>query len=197
MGSPYNEGRVNSVESVSRRALLRTIGLGGVAAGTLVFGGGILTACSSSDGSSSNGSSSNGSSAKASSSAKLESYDIVISAYPTTLRNLPWMVAEQQGLWAKHGLKVAINASEGGGTTLNAMNSGNVPYADGALSAAIQARAANIPVVSIGVMSQAGFGYFQSAKNSIKTPSDLAGKTIGYSTAGSSSEFLAYSVAAK
>jgi NitT/TauT family transport system substrate-binding protein len=157
---------------MNRRDIMRYMAAGGLVLGS----SGLLAACSTSS----------GSGTKASG----QSFDLIISAYPSELRNLPWIIAKDQNYWQKSGLNVTYVASNGGGTTLRAMELGSVPLSDGAPNSAISAFYSGSAIQILGAMSTFTQGFVQRPDESINTIADLKGKTMGYTSTGSVTQLV-------
>ncbi|WP_027084239.1 ABC transporter substrate-binding protein [Cohnella panacarvi] len=88
-------------------------------------------------------------------------------------------VAQEQGLWAKHGLEVEIvQPPEAGASSLVA--AGKAEFGIGAQEGMIQARSQGLPLVSIAPIIQHNTSGFASpVDRNIKEPKDFEGKTYG------------------
>lgn len=162
---------------------------GWLKAGALAIAGAVLLAgCGSNDGNNGNNGgnasspAASGSSPSASASApsdgKLEKVTLVLDWTPNT-NHTGLYVAEEQGLWKKHGLDVnIIQPPEAGADALVA--SGKAEFGVGAQESMIQARAQGVPLVSIAPIIQHNTSGFASpADKGIKEPKDFEGKTYG------------------
>jgi NitT/TauT family transport system substrate-binding protein len=115
--------------------------------------------------------------------------DMAISHWPTLFRNLPWMVATEQGLWQKRNLRIGqVLTSAGGGETLRNMSLGDLPFADAAAPAAISAFYAGIPLKVLGSTAKLRGVFMTRPDSTISSPHDIAGHKIGYSSPGSVSQ---------
>jgi NitT/TauT family transport system substrate-binding protein len=112
----------------------------------------------------------------------------------------------RSGIFKKHGLAVEILYTQGGAESIQAVISGSMDIATGVgVSAAVSTYAKGAPIRVIGseMIGAPDLFWYVVPNSSVRTVSDLDGKTIGYSVNGSSShagllELLRqYKVAAK
>jgi NitT/TauT family transport system substrate-binding protein len=99
-------------------------------------------------------------------------------------------LGDKAGIFRKHGITLEMIYTSGSGETLQPVISGNVEFglAVGTLGA-IAAFSKGAPVRIIGAEATGAADYwYVKASSPIKTLKDLNGKTIAYSTAGSSTE---------
>ncbi|MBO9596276.1 MAG: ABC transporter substrate-binding protein, partial [Cohnella sp.] len=110
--------------------------------------------------------------------ADLQKVTLVLDWTPNT-NHTGLYVAQEQGLWAKHGLEVEIvQPPEAGASSLVA--AGKAEFGIGAQEGMIQARSQGLPLVSIAPIIQhntSGFG--SPVDRNIKEPKDFEGKTYG------------------
>ena len=122
-----------------------------------------------------------------------EGGDVTVSNHPALLFSPPWIAAQDQKLFQKHGLNVkSIVGSEGGGTTVRNVVSGGLPIGEVATTAAITAfnAGADIRIVGGGVASSKD-SYWVARKDSpLNSIEDLKGKKVGYTSPGSVSQGL-------
>ena len=101
-------------------------------------------------------------------------------------------VGQEQGFFKKRGLKLDVLYTQGGGESLQAVISGSVDIGIsigtlGALGA--YAKGAPIRVIANSMVGPYEFWYVR-AESPIKTFKDAAGKTVAYSTKGSSTYLM-------
>jgi NitT/TauT family transport system substrate-binding protein len=99
-------------------------------------------------------------------------------------------LGDKAGIFKKHGLALELIYTSGSGETLQPVIAGSVEFglAVGTLGA-IAAYSKGAPVRIIGAEATGAADYwYVKASSPIKTLKDLNGKTIAYSTAGSSTE---------
>lgn len=99
--------------------------------------------------------------------------------------NLPFVgayVADELGYFTDAGLTVEIRHSAGGGEHLQLLAAGEVDVTTQDAAVLLQRRAdPGLPLVSIGLIGQTGQQAFVAlAESGIETPSDWAGRTVGY-----------------
>ncbi|MDT2023391.1 ABC transporter substrate-binding protein [Methylocella sp. CPCC 101449] len=99
-------------------------------------------------------------------------------------------VGQQAGIFAKHGIKVEVLYTSGGGETLQALISGSVDVAIGTGTASIMAafaKGAPIRPIASSTSGARDIFWYVNASSPIQSLKDGAGKTIGFSAGGSSS----------
>lgn len=121
----------------------------------------------------------------------------VISHRSSLLTSLPSYLAEHDspeglGLFKKHGVKVDFTEGSGGGSTLRLLSTGDVDIAEGGAPAAYMAARVDPNVELVGGWSNSASVMVWIAPKSahIKSVQDLSGKKLGYSGAGSASQYL-------
>lgn len=121
----------------------------------------------------------------------------VISHRSALLTSLPSFLAEHAapdglGLFAKHGVKVDFTEGSGGGSTLRLLSTGDVDLAEGGAPAAYMAARVdpNIELVGGWANSAGVMVWIAPKSDNIRSVQDLAGKKLGYSGAGSASQYL-------
>jgi NitT/TauT family transport system substrate-binding protein len=103
---------------------------------------------------------------------------------------LPLLAGIDKGIYKKHGLDVTLNPGKGSATTLQTVANGSddLGYADG--GALVQAAGKGMPVEMVaGMVQRSPLAIFTRTDSGIRSASDLAGKTAGF-TAGSAPETL-------
>jgi NitT/TauT family transport system substrate-binding protein len=98
-------------------------------------------------------------------------------------------VGYKAGFFKKHNLTLDIFYTDGGGETQQAVisNSAQIGIASGFLGAiGVFAKGAPVRVIGGSYTGGAQVFWYVPASSPIKTPQDLAGKTVAYSTQGSS-----------
>lgn len=99
-------------------------------------------------------------------------------------------VGQRAGIFEKHGLKLDILYTQGGGETMQAVISGS---ADIGLAAGTQsvmgafAKGAPVRILAAGTTGTGDAYWYVPANSPIRSFADTNGKTAGYSTSGSSS----------
>ena len=122
-----------------------------------------------------------------------EGGDVTVSNHPALLFSPPWIAAQDQKLFQKHGLNVKqIVGSEGGGTTVRNVVSGGLPIGEVATTAAITAfnAGADIRIVGGGVASSKDSYWVVRKDSPLESIEDLKGKKVGYTSPGSVSQGL-------
>jgi NitT/TauT family transport system substrate-binding protein len=119
-------------------------------------------------------------------------------ANPTSDAIIPVDVGDQLGMFKKHGLDLKIIDFGGGSKMAQAVAAGSLDIGDGAgTEMALVAKGAPMLAIceSAGPAPFVGVGVPWDSP--IKTAADLRGKTIGVSSSGSFSEWLAHELARK
>lgn len=113
---------------------------------------------------------------------------ITVTHYPTLLYAVPYIVAMEQGFFADEGIEITeISGSEGGGTTVRNVLTGDLPFGEVATPAAAQAYAAGSPVVAVGggVQSVAEINWVAQQNSELSGIEDVVGKNVSYTSPGS------------
>jgi NitT/TauT family transport system substrate-binding protein len=102
---------------------------------------------------------------------------------PTTAS--AFKLADQLGIYEKHGVKVEFVTLDGTPQAVAALNSGDVDIADVTIDAALRLRADNdVPIRGIIAIGQ-GANFLVAGKEDIKTAADLAGRSFAIADVGS------------
>ena len=109
-------------------------------------------------------------------------------------------LGQKAGIFARHGLTLEILYTAGGGETQQAVLSRSVDIGVaagtlGALGAA--AKGAPVRIISAEITGAADLFWYVPAASPLKTAADLAGKTVAYSTNGSSTDTVVRMVEAQ
>lgn len=117
----------------------------------------------------------------------------VISHRAALLGSLPSYIAEDKGMFEKYGVDVEFLSGSGGGSTLRLLSTGDVDIAEGGMPAAILAAKTDPNIELVGGWYQtAGVMVWIAPKSAgIDSVGDLEGASLGYSSAGSASQWLA------
>lgn len=117
----------------------------------------------------------------------------VVSHRSALLSTLPTYIAEDNGLFKKHGVSVEYISGSGGGSTLRLLSTGDVEMAEGGTPAAILAAHTdpNIELVEGWARSAGVMVWIADKTSGITSPEGLSDKKLGYSKAGSASQWLA------
>jgi NitT/TauT family transport system substrate-binding protein len=113
---------------------------------------------------------------------------ITVSHHPTLLYSVPYIVGMKQGFFAEENIKLTeIIGSEGGGTTVRNVVTGDLPLGEVATPAAAQALAQGSDVVAVGggAQSVAEINYVAPKGSGPGSIEDLAGKKVAYTSPGS------------
>jgi len=113
---------------------------------------------------------------------------ITVSHHPTLLYSVPYIVAEKQGFFADENIKITeIIGSEGGGTTVRNVVTGDIPLGEVATPAAAQALAQGSEVTAVGggAQSVAEINYVAPKGSGPAGIEELAGQRVAYTSPGS------------
>lgn len=116
------------------------------------------------------------------------SMEITVTHYPTLLYAVPYIVAMEQGFFADEGIEITgISGSEGGGTTVRNVLTGDLPFGEVATPAAANAYNAGSPVVAVGggVQSVAEINFVATKDSNLESIEDVAGTTVAFTSPGS------------
>ena len=98
--------------------------------------------------------------------------------------HVPIYAAQQQGLFAQHGLAVDLLSPADPSDPLKLVAAGKYPFAVSYQPSVTIARAQGLPVKAIGILVEHPLNTISFLKKTgIQTPADLKGKTIGYAVA--------------
>ncbi|CAM5219789.1 NitT/TauT family transport system substrate-binding protein OS=Castellaniella defragrans OX=75697 GN=HNR28_003478 PE=4 SV=1 [Castellaniella defragrans] len=117
----------------------------------------------------------------------------VVSHRNALLSTLPTYIAEDNGLFKKNGVSVEYISGSGGGSTLRLLYTGDVEMAEGGTPAAILAAHTdpNVELVQGWARSAGVMVWIASKDSGITSVQGLSGAKLGYSKAGSASQWLA------
>jgi NitT/TauT family transport system substrate-binding protein len=111
-------------------------------------------------------------------------------AYPTTVGSMAVLwVAKEARLFDKHGLDVDLIYIAGSSKVVQAMLAKEVPFAEIAIPAVIQANAAGADLVMLAGPNHKP-GQKIMVKPEIQNPEDLKGRKLGVTRFGTSDDFL-------
>jgi ABC-type nitrate/sulfonate/bicarbonate transport system substrate-binding protein len=99
-------------------------------------------------------------------------------------------IGKNAGLFAKHGLDLDLVYTDGGGETQQAVvsNSAQIGVTSGMLGAmSLYAKGAPVRVIGSSYSGGSQIFWYVPANSPVKTPQDLDGKTVGYSSFSSAS----------
>jgi NitT/TauT family transport system substrate-binding protein len=120
--------------------------------------------------------------------------EIAVGNYGIAANGMPFAVAMAKGYFKEEGADVTgIISSQGGGTSLRNMMTGNVAYGEvnpGVVTVAIQ-QGADLKIISDNVLTVAEFVWAVKPDSPIKSIKDFKGKKIGYTNPRSTSQALA------
>jgi len=108
---------------------------------------------------------------------------------------IPWLVGDDQGLFAAHGVKIGqIVAGQGGSTTLRNLVSGGLEVADVSFPAVVDGKRAGTPVTVVAGATRSVFGldFYTTVRSNVRTPADA--KRWAFTNPGSVTEALTYLV---
>lgn len=108
---------------------------------------------------------------------------------------IPWLVGDEQGLFAAHGVEIGeIIAGHGGSTTLRNLVSGDLAVGDVSLPAVIEAKLAGTPVTVVGGATRSVYGldFYAAADSPVQTIADA--KRWAFTNPASVTESLTYLV---
>lgn len=111
-------------------------------------------------------------------------------AYPTTVgaMSVLW-VTKEAGLFDKHGLDVTLIFVSGSSKVVQSMLAREIPIAETAIPAVIQANLAGADLVMLAGPNHKP-GQKLMVKPEIKSPADLKGRKLGVTRFGTSDDFL-------
>jgi NitT/TauT family transport system substrate-binding protein len=113
---------------------------------------------------------------------------ITVSHHPTLLYSVPYIVAMKQGFFAEENIMITeIIGSEGGGTTVRNVVTGDLPLGEVATPASAQALTQGSDVVAVGggAQSVAEINYVAPKGSGPASIDQLAGKSVAYTSPGS------------
>lgn len=127
--------------------------------------------------------------------------DVTVSVtHPDDLYGLPWKVGQEQGFFEKAGVKVSkIVPSEGGGTTLQNVVAGKLPFGEVATGAVVKGAKSGAPIEAIGGGIQSVFDVLwvvDAKKSTITDVKQAPSARWGFTNPGSVSQAISYLVPA-
>jgi NitT/TauT family transport system substrate-binding protein len=118
---------------------------------------------------------------------------ITVTHWGGQLYGAPYAVAMEKGFFKAHGVDITgILTAAGGGTAVRNTLAGDIPFGEVALPAAVQAINAGqkLVIVGAGVQNVADQLWMVKLDSPLHGIKDLAGKRIGYTSPGSTSNML-------
>lgn len=119
--------------------------------------------------------------------------EISVTHWGALMYGIPYAVAMDKGFFKEAGVDITgILTSKGGGTTMRNVLASGLPYGEVAISAVIAAQKEGIDVkiVNLGVRTVADAIWVTMPDSPLKTPQDLVGKKIAYTSPKSVTEML-------
>lgn len=114
---------------------------------------------------------------------ELEKVTLLLEWFPNA-DHVPLYVAQENKLFAKHGLEVELHWGGDPSAPIKLVAAGKYPFAIDYQHGVTIARAADLPVKAIGLLVEKPLNTISFLKKSgIKTPADFKGKKIGYTVA--------------
>jgi ABC-type nitrate/sulfonate/bicarbonate transport system substrate-binding protein len=105
-------------------------------------------------------------------------------------------LGQNRGFFKKYGLKLEILYTQGGGETMQAILSGAIDMGIVGTLQTMGAYAKGAPIRAIGATMKGAYEYwFVPAESPIKSFKDTAGKTVAFSTTGSSNNLMVLALA--
>lgn len=115
--------------------------------------------------------------------------------HPEDLYGLPWEVARDQGFFKAQGVEVEeIIPSEGGGTTLQNVVSGKLPFGEVATGAIVSGfnEGAPVQVIGGGIQSVSDVGWVTLKDSALSSLKDAGESTWGFTNPGSVTEAMSF-----
>jgi NitT/TauT family transport system substrate-binding protein len=106
-------------------------------------------------------------------------------------------LGQQEGIFKKHGLTLELLYTQGTGETIQAVASGSVDIGVAAGTTGVMSafsKGAPIRAIAAAFTGSSDLYYYVPADSKIKSMADAVGKTVGFSTNGSSSHTVALAV---
>lgn len=119
--------------------------------------------------------------------------EIVVTQYPVAPSGFAYSIAMAKGFFKQSGADVTgIIGSGGGGTTIRTLTSGDLLFAEAALSAVIPAiqAGADIKMIASTVDTAAEYVWAAKKDSPVNSAKDLRGKKIAYTNPGSTSQAM-------
>lgn len=111
--------------------------------------------------------------------------------WSTHAMHTPFFLALEKGWFAKAGLEPKIEDGNGSTTTVQLVSSKNFDVGHASLAPMALAKAKGLPVTSIaGFIRKGDMGILVPADSGIKTPADLVGKKVAYTTGSLEGPFV-------
>jgi ABC-type nitrate/sulfonate/bicarbonate transport system substrate-binding protein len=118
------------------------------------------------------------------------SVTISVTWWPSLYTVPPWHVAIENGYFDEAGYDVTITGSQGGGTTVRALTTGDIPIAESAAAAPVKAWLSGAPlnITAFGCQNPGAFVMAVPSDSDIEGPADMVDKSYGFTSPGSSTE---------
>lgn len=182
------------VHDISRRRFLASAGTGAVALAAGCSGGGGGTDDGAGSGSGggtttdAGGDSGGTTTGGSASGSNLFSAKITVSHWPILLYSPPYQAAMENGYFEEEGISIEkVVGSSGGGTTVRNVVTGGLPFGEVSTPAAVQAYYAGAPlnIISGAINTPGTINWVAPTDSDVSSMSDLAGETVGFTSAGS------------
>lgn len=114
--------------------------------------------------------------------------EVTVTHWPLLMYAPPYQMAMENGYFEEEGIEITnIVGSSGGGTTVRNVVTGGLPFGEVATPAAVNAYYAGAPLTIIGsATNSAGtINWVAPPDSDVEGITDLAGKTVGFTSAGS------------
>lgn len=170
------DNKDHETDGVSRRTYLQAAGA--------VTGIGLAAGCTGNNQSGNTTTTTSGSSSNSNS----FSAEVTVTHWPLLMYSPPYQAAMKKGYFEQEGINIkSVVGSSGGGTTVRNVATGGLPFGEVATPAAVKAYYAGAPITIIaGSTNTPGTINWVSPKGSdISDITDLKGKTVGFTSAGS------------
>src|SRR5262249_53328855 len=118
---------------------------------------------------------------------------ITVTHWGSAFYGAPYAVAMAKGFFRQRGVDISgVLTSTGGGTSVRNTLAGDLPYGEGALSAAVEASRAGQPlkIVCAGAESVADILWIAKPDSPLNSIEDIVGKKVGYTSPGSVTNML-------
>lgn len=116
------------------------------------------------------------------------SAEITVSHWPILMYAPPYQVAMENGYFEEEGIQIeGIVGSSGGGTTVRNVVTGGLPFGEVSTPGAVQAYYAGAPlsIISGAINTPGTINWVAPASADVSSITDLADRTVGFTSAGS------------
>lgn len=124
---------------------------------------------------------------------KAQAAEVTVTHWGVLMYGAPYAVAIEKGFYKEEGVEITgVLTSKGGGTTMRNVMASGLPYGEVALSAVVAAinQGIDLKIVHTGVQTVGEILWVTMPDSDIKTPADMDGKPVAFTSPKSVTDML-------